>query len=158
VATLIGVDATLSIGDFAARAGISVPTVRFYEAQGLIRSSRSSGNQRRFPRAELRRVAFVRAGRAVGLPLADIAAALAELPTDRTPNRRDWQLLSARWRRRLDKQIEDLVGLRDRLDGCIGCGCLSLRRCALYNLEDKVAGYGAGARLLTNSDPADVRE
>lgn len=111
-----------------------------------------------FPRAELRRVAFVRAGRAVGLPLADIAAALAELPTGRTPNRRDWQMLSARWRRRLNRQIEDLVALRDRLDGCIGCGCLSLRRCALYNRRDEVAGYGAGARLFSNSDPADVRE
>jgi MerR family redox-sensitive transcriptional activator SoxR len=106
----------------------------------------------------LRRVAFVRAGRAVGLPLADIAAALAELPTDRTPNRRDWRALSAHWRRRLNRQIEDLVALRDRLDGCIGCGCLSLRRCALYNPQDEVAGYGAGARLLLNSDPEDVRE
>jgi MerR family redox-sensitive transcriptional activator SoxR len=152
------VETTLSIGDFAARAGVSVPTIRFYEAQHLIRSSRTSGNQRRFPRAELRRVAFVRAGRAVGLPLAEIAAALAELPTERAPTRRDWQLLSARWRRRLDHQIEDLVALRDRLDGCIGCGCLSLRRCALYNRQDEMARYGPGARLLTNSDPADVRE
>ena len=148
-------DATLSIGDFAARAGVSVPTVRFYEAQNLIRSTRTSGNQRQFPRAELRRVAFVRAGRAVGLPLAEIAAALCELPTERTPNRRDWQLLSARWRRRLDGQIEDLVALRDRLDGCIGGGCLTFSRCALYNPQDAVADYGAGARLLTNSDPTD---
>ena len=102
-------------------------------------------------------MAFVRAGRAVGLPLAEIAAALAELPTDRTPNRRDWQLLSARWRRRLNQQIDDLVALRDRLDGCIGCGCLSLRRCALYNPRDEVARHGPGARLLAGSDPADVR-
>lgn len=145
------------IGEFAHRAGITIPTVRFYEQLGLVRSQRTSGNQRQFERGELRRVAFIRAARAVGLSLEEIGAALGELPADRVPTRRDWQRLSARWRRRLNQQIDDLVALRDRLDGCIGCGCLSLQRCQLYNPGDAVAVHGPGARLLRGSDPGDVR-
>ena len=147
------VDTQMSIGDFAARAGVSVSALRFYEDRGLIQSTRTTGNQRRFARADLRRIAFVRAARELGLPLKAIEAAVASLPKGRTPTRRDWQRLSGRWRQRIEAQIDDLEALRDRLDGCIGCGCLSLRRCSLYNAADRVAVYGSGPRLLYNDDP-----
>jgi MerR family transcriptional regulator, redox-sensitive transcriptional activator SoxR len=139
---------SLAIGDVAARAGVSVPTVRYYESRGLLSATRNAGNQRRYPRSALRRLAFVAAAQRVGLSLEEIAAAMATLPEGRTPTRADWTRLSAGWRRRVDERISELQGLRDDLDGCIGCGCLSLRRCALYNPGDEARREGAGARWV----------
>jgi MerR family redox-sensitive transcriptional activator SoxR len=136
----------LSIGSFARRAGVAASALRFYEAEGLLHGSRSSGGQRQYPRSELRRVAFIRAAQAVGLSLADIRAALAGLPGQRTPTARDWQRLSGGWRPLLDARIAALTRLRDQLDSCIGCGCLSLSKCALYNPGDAAAGRGSGPR------------
>lgn len=138
----------LSIGEVARRSGIAASALRYYEQQGLIASVRSTGGQRRYERSVLRRLAFVRAAQNVGLSLDEIRAALATLPAGRTPTKADWARLSRAWRRRLDEQIEGLVALRDGLTSCIGCGCLSLRRCALSNPSDKVAAAGPGARYL----------
>jgi MerR family transcriptional regulator, redox-sensitive transcriptional activator SoxR len=139
----------LSIGQVAARAGLAPSAVRWYEQQGLVGATRTPGGARRFPRSVLRRLAFVRAAQNVGLSLAEIRAALDTLPEGRTPTARDWTRLSAGWRARLDEQIAALTNLRDGLDSCIGCGCLSLDRCALSNPGDVAAGEGAGARWLS---------
>jgi MerR family redox-sensitive transcriptional activator SoxR len=138
----------LSIGDVARHTGLSVHALRFYEREGLLRTTRTSGGQRRYERSVLRRLAFVRAARNVGLSLDEVAAALASLPGGRTPTRADWTRLSRTWRRRLDEQIEALTALRDGLDSCIGCGCLSLKRCAMSNPGDVAAAYGPGAAYL----------
>lgn len=138
----------LTIGEVAERAGVSVPTVRFYEARGLITSVRTAGNQRRFPRHVLRRLAFVAAAQRVGLSLEQIGASLATLPADRAPTRREWTRLSATWQRQVAERIAQLQALQETLDGCIGCGCLSLRLCALYNRDDVAAGEGTGSRWL----------
>ena len=138
----------LTIGHLAERAGVATSAIRFYESRGLIRSVRTTGNQRRYERSTLRRVAFIRTAQRVGLSLDEIAAALATLPENRTPTKADWSRLSRTWRPRLDEQIERLERLRDRLDGCIGCGCLSLRTCALTNPGDEVAPRGPGAVFL----------
>jgi MerR family redox-sensitive transcriptional activator SoxR len=138
----------LTVGQLAARAGVAVSTLHFYEARGLIQSRRTAGNQRRFSRDTLRRVAFVRAAQRVGMPLRDIAAALGELPDGRVPTRADWARLSATWRAELTERIARLQRLRDNLDDCIGCGCLSLDRCALANPDDAMAAHGPGARRL----------
>ena len=138
----------LTIGDLSARSGVAASALRFYEAQGLIESRRTGGNQRRYDRATLRRIAFVQAGRAAGIPLADIAAALARLPSGRRPTRRDWERLSLGWRRDLEARIETLEALRDRLTTCIGCGCLSIDRCELLNPDDEAAAQGSGAHYL----------
>lgn len=138
----------LTIGELAARSGVAPSALRFYERVGLVRSTRTAGNQRRYERAMLRRVALIRIAQQVGVSLEEIRSALAELPAGRTPTRADWARLSARWRSRLDERIALLEGLRDRLAGCIGCGCLSLRRCALYNPDDRLAADGPGAHLL----------
>ena len=138
----------LTVGEVAARSGFASSALRFYERQGLVQATRTSGGQRRYERSVLRRLAFVRAARNVGLTLEEVAAALAALPGGRTPTRADWSRLSRGWRRRLDEQIAALTALRDGLDSCIGCGCLSLRRCALYNPEDAAATRGPGAVLL----------
>jgi MerR family redox-sensitive transcriptional activator SoxR len=138
----------LTVGQLAARAGVAVSTLHFYEARGLIQSRRTTGNQRRYTRDTLRRVAFVRAAQRVGMPLADIAAALADLPDGRVPTRADWARLSAAWRVALSERIERLERLRDNLDDCIGCGCLSLDRCALANPDDALAAHGPGPRGL----------
>jgi MerR family transcriptional regulator, redox-sensitive transcriptional activator SoxR len=138
----------LSIGELAARSGVATSALRFYEAEGLIRAERDSSGRRVFARAVLRRVAFVRTAQRLGVSLSEIHAALAELPEARTPTRADWARLSRRWRPRLDRRIRDLELLRDKLDGCIGCGCLSLRRCRLYNPDDEVAVEGEGPRYL----------
>lgn len=138
----------LTIGDVAARGGIASSALRFYEAQGLIASSRTTGNQRRYERAVLRRVALIRAGRAAGIPLERIRAALDTLPTSRTPTRRDWERLSRDWRDDLDRRIDTLHSIRDRLTTCIGCGCLSIDRCALLNPSDEAAHMGPGAHYL----------
>jgi MerR family redox-sensitive transcriptional activator SoxR len=138
----------ITIGELAERSGVTASALRFYESQGLIASVRTSGNQRRYPRAVLRRVAVVRAAQQLGLTLEEIRAALDSLPDGRTPTRGDWQRLSRQWRARLDARIRELEKLRDDLGGCIGCGCLSLQVCALFNPDDGVAREGPGARLL----------
>lgn len=148
--------AWLTIGELALRAGLATSALRYYEAQGLIAGVRSAGGQRRYPREVLRRVAFVRAAQAVGLSLDRIREALATLPDGRTPTRADWTRLSRQWRPLLDERIAALTRLRDQLDGCIGCGCLSLRRCALYNPADRAAGLGDGARYLVAQPPAGI--
>lgn len=144
----------LGIGEFAARAGVSVATLRFYEERGLVHSTRSSGNQRRYLRAELRRVAFVKAAQHVGLTLTEIEHEMATLPDGRVPTRADWAKLSRSWRPRLDERIAELARLRDGLDGCIGCGCLSLRSCVLYNPGDRAGLTGSGARYIEGQGPA----
>ena len=141
----------LSIGQLSARSGVSQSALRFYERKGLIAADRSSGNQRRYPTVTLRRVALVQAGKAAGIPLERIRAALDTLPADRPPTKRDWERLSRGWRAELDDRIATLEGIRGRLTGCIGCGCLSLRRCALLNPEDEAAGRGPGAHYLVGS-------
>ncbi|EDX26962.1 MerR-family transcriptional regulator, partial [Streptomyces sp. Mg1] len=126
----------LTVGQLSARSGVAVSALHFYEAKGLIASRRTSGNQRRYSRDALRRVAFVRAAQRVGIPLASIRDALAQLPEERTPNREDWARLSQAWRAELDQRITQLGRLRDHLTDCIGCGCLSLENCALSNPDD----------------------
>jgi MerR family redox-sensitive transcriptional activator SoxR len=138
----------LTPGQLAERSGIAVSALHFYERQGLIRSRRTAGNQRRYPRETLRRVAFIRVSQRVGIPLAEIRAALDTLPEGRTPGREEWARLSAIWRTDLDRRIEQLVRLRDNLTSCIGCGCLSLDRCVLANPQDALGEQGPGARLL----------
>ena len=138
----------LTIGDLSARSGVAPSAIRFYETHGLISSERTSGNQRRFRRSTLRRLAFIRTAQRVGLSLEEIGEALATLPAGRTPTRSDWARLSRDWRPRLDEQIQRLLNLRDKLDSCIGCGCLSLQRCSLQNPDDEAAATGTGARYL----------
>lgn len=140
---------TLLIGEVAKRSGFASSAVRFYEREGLLTASRAPGGQRRFPRSVLRRLAFIRAARNVGLSLDEIREALATLPDSRTPTKADWARLSRTWRHRLDEQIRALEQLRDGLTTCIGCGCLSLRRCALSNPGDVMAQTGPGARYLS---------
>lgn len=144
--------ALLGVGEVAARSGVSVSTLHFYEKKGLIRSARNSGNHRRYPRAILRRVAVIRVAQRVGVPLAEIRRALRSLPDERTPTAADWSRISAQWQRQLDERIDALTRLRDQLSGCIGCGCLSLRVCRLRNPGDSLSADGTGARLL---DPED---
>ncbi len=139
---------TLTIGDLAARSGVAPSALRYYERMGLIHASRTGGNQRRYDRAELRRVAFIRIAQQIGLSLEEIREALASLPENRTPTQADWSRRSARWRRRLDDRILLMERLRDQLTGCIGCGCLSLQRCKLANPGDRLAESGPGARTL----------
>ena len=138
----------LTIGDFAVRSGVAPSALRFYEKEGLIRSTRTGGNQRRYQRSELRRVAFIKIAQQVGVSLDEIREALAALPENRTPTKADWSRLSARWRKRLEERILLMERLRDRLTGCIGCGCLSLQRCGLINPGDELAATGAGPRTL----------
>ncbi|WP_373048697.1 redox-sensitive transcriptional activator SoxR [Vulgatibacter sp.] len=142
----------ITIGALSARSGVAPSALRFYETQGLIHSQRSSGGQRRYSRETLRRVAFVRVAQQVGLSLEEIREALASLPDSRTPTEKDWARLSASWRPRIDAQIRMLEGLRDRLDGCIGCGCLSLRACKLLNPGDRAGSRGPGPRHLLEAD------
>ncbi|QBI19717.1 redox-sensitive transcriptional activator SoxR [Egibacter rhizosphaerae] len=146
-------EGTLSIGTVAERAGITVSAVRFYESRGLISASRTSGGQRRFERIVLRRIAFIQAAQQVGLTLEEIGRALATLPDDRGPTQEDWARLSADWRALLDERIRLLQGLRDELDGCIGCGCLSLARCGLRNPGDAASRLGPGPRYLYGDRP-----
>jgi MerR family transcriptional regulator, redox-sensitive transcriptional activator SoxR len=140
--------AVLTIGQLAERSGVATSAIRFYEARGLIASERTTGNQRRYLKSTLRRVAFIRTAQRVGLSLEEIGEALATLPDSRTPTKSDWHRLSKAWRPRLDEQIRRIELLRDRLDGCIGCGCLSLKSCALTNPHDDLAERGPGAVLL----------
>jgi MerR family transcriptional regulator, redox-sensitive transcriptional activator SoxR len=140
-----------TVSEIASRSGFAASAIRFYEGQGLITATRTAGGQRRFERQMLRRLAFIRAARNVGLTLDEIAEALATLPDGRTPTRADWARLSKTWRARLDDQIAGLVALRDNLDSCIGCGCLSLKRCGISNPGDAAAGAGTGAVYLPRS-------
>ncbi|MEX0169319.1 redox-sensitive transcriptional activator SoxR [Streptomyces sp. LMG1-1-1.1] len=138
----------LTVGQLSARSGAAVSALHFYEAKGLISSRRTTGNQRRYGRDTLRRVAFVRAAQRVGIPLATIRQALAQLPEERTPTNEDWARLSAAWRTELDERIKQLGRLRDHLTDCIGCGCLSLETCVLSNPDDVIGERMAGSRLL----------
>src|ERR671937_1550561 len=140
--------AELTIGEVATRSGVAASAIRFYEEQGLLRSRRTSGNQRRYDRAVLRRIALVQAGKAAGIPLERIRAVLDTLPAGRTPTRGDWERLSRGWRADLDERIATLESLRDRLTTCIGCGCLSIDRCGLLNPDDEAATLGFGAHYL----------
>ncbi|HEY2303558.1 MAG TPA: redox-sensitive transcriptional activator SoxR [Acidimicrobiales bacterium] len=147
-------EALLSIGEVASRSGLAPSAIRFYEDVGLVHPVRRDGGQRRYQREVLRRLAFIRVAQRLGLSLAEIGAALASLPDSRTPTAKDWARLSRAWRPRLDEQIANLVALRDQLSSCIGCGCLSLRACALYNPADGASALGAGPRYLLG-DSAD---
>lgn len=145
--------AELTVGQLAARSGVAVSALHFYERQNLISSRRTSGNQRRYPRDTLRRVALIRVAQRVGIPLAEVAAVLALLPDGRTPNREDWEQLSQRWQADLDERMRLLQQLRDDFTDCVGCGCLSIDRCKLLNPFDHVAAQGAGPRRLVRTAP-----
>ena len=144
----------LTVGEAAARSGFAPSALRYYESQGLIAAERTDGGQRRYDRGVLRRLAFIRAARHVGLSLDEVRASLDTLPRSRTPNRADWTRISKLWRQRLDAEIEALEALRDGLDSCIGCGCLSLQRCRIANPGDVAGRDGPGARYL----PAPLRK
>lgn len=146
-------DNPIPIGELTRRAGVAASALRFYEDQGLLQGSRNAAGRRQYPRHVLRRVAFIRAAQAVGLGLADIRAALDSLPDGRTPTQADWQRLGRSWQPLLDARIAALTLLRDRLASCIGCGCLSLKACALYNPADQAAVRGSGARYLVGDVP-----
>lgn len=145
--------ATLTIGDLARRTGLSVSAIRFYEAKGLIQPHRTRGNQRRFLRSDLRRLSFALIAQRLGFTLHRIAIEMARLPQGRAPTQADWTRISGGFKSALDVRIEMLERMRDTLDGCIGCGCLSLDRCALYNPADRLAAEGPGPRLVLRDDP-----
>lgn len=140
--------ATWSVGKVAKRCGIKVSTLHFYEEKGLIRSWRNTGNQRRYKRDVLRRISVIKAAQKMGISLAEIKKAFASLPDNRTPTIEDWQLLSSRWRDDINARIAYLERLRDSLSSCIGCGCLSMDKCPIYNEEDKLAAEGPGPVIL----------
>ena len=142
---------SLTVGELAERSGVAVSTIHFYESKGLIHSERNAGNQRRFARSELRRVAIIRVAQRAGISLAEIRDALSTLPVNRTVTARDWSHLSKRWKHDLEARIERLTALRDQLGDCIGCGCLSLRSCPLRNPMDVAGEDGPGPRYI---DPA----
>jgi MerR family transcriptional regulator, redox-sensitive transcriptional activator SoxR len=141
----------LTVGQLSARSGVAVTALHFYETKGLIKSNRNAGNQRRYPRDVLRRVVVIKIAQRLGIPLATIGEALQALPDGRTPTAKDWQRLSASWREDLDERINKLMLLRDKLNGCIGCGCLSLEACPLRNQGDLLGKRGPGAQLLEPS-------
>ncbi|HEX7096858.1 MAG TPA: redox-sensitive transcriptional activator SoxR [Acidimicrobiales bacterium] len=145
-------DHELTIGAVSERTGVARSALRFYEAEGLIQSTRTSGGQRRYARDVLRRVSFIRVAQQVGLSLDEIREALQSLPENRTPNHKDWERIAVSWRPRLEAQIRLLERLRDRLDKCIGCGCLSLGVCKLVNPGDRLGSYGPGPRILDEDD------
>lgn len=147
-------DDLLSVGELAERSGFATSALRYYEREGLVRATRTEGNQRRYERAALRRLAFIRAARNIGLGLEEIRVELSKLPNGRTPTVADWNRISRGWRRRLDGQIAALEALRDGLDSCIGCGCLTLARCRISNPQDVAAVDGPGAVYL----PQELRE
>ncbi len=148
--------AWITIGELAKRAGVAASALRYYEDEGLLDSTRTVGQQRQFRRDALRRVAFIRVAQTVGLSLEDIRAALATLPSNRTPTKADWEKLSRAWQPLLDERIRTLVALRDQLTSCIGCGCLSLKTCALYNPNDAAKMRGNGPRYLLGDKARDV--
>ncbi|MQR02677.1 redox-sensitive transcriptional activator SoxR [Glaciimonas soli] len=146
----------ITIGELAKRSGVAASALRFYESEDLITSTRTTGKQRQFSREVLRRIAFIRVAQTVGLSLEEIKAALSTLPQQRTPTKQDWERLSSAWRPHLQQRIDALTALRDQLTSCIGCGCLSLRKCALYNPDDSAKRRGAGPRYLLGDHAADV--
>lgn len=146
--TLTDIRAPLSVGEVAERSGVAVSAIHFYEQKGLIKSWRSAGNQRRFHRDVLRRIAVIKVAQRLGIPLSEIGEALATLPAGRTVTADDWKRLSEKWRKDLDQRIAMLTGLRDQLSDCIGCGCLSIDACRLRNPWDELGEEGPGARLL----------
>ena len=154
----MGLSPALTIGELARRTGLSVSAIRFYEEKGLVGAIRSSGNQRRFMRSDIRRLSFAMIGQRLGLTLAEIRAELATLPQGRAPTQGDWQTISARIRDRLNERIAMLEKTRDLLDGCIGCGCLSLDKCRLYNPNDRAARAGAGPRFLLGDRAQDFED
>lgn len=143
----------LTVGELAARSGVAVSAIHFYETKGLVTSWRNAGNHRRYPREALRRVSIIRVAQRLGIPLASIKTALDSLPQGRTPTDQDWRRLSGSWHALLDDRIAKLIGLRDQLNGCIGCGCLSMKDCPLRNPGDELSGRGPGPHLL---DPRSV--
>ncbi len=143
----------LSIGQLARRTGLAVSAIRYYETQGLIHPARNSGGQRRFLRSDIRRLSFVRIAQLFGFTLPKISALMASLPEGRTPTKRDWEKISREFRTTLDAQILTLEQMRDNLDGCIGCGCLSLKKCRLYNPDDNAARLGPGPRYVMGDRP-----
>ncbi|SEG18142.1 MerR family transcriptional regulator, redox-sensitive transcriptional activator SoxR [Actinacidiphila yanglinensis] len=143
----------LTIGELAARSGNATSALRYYEELGLIQSERTAGGQRRYRRATLRWLAFVRAAQRIGLSLGEVRDALAHLPVDHVPSAADWSRVARTWQHRIDEQIAELQQVRDQLTGCVGCGCLSLTRCGLYNPEDTAARRGSGARYLLGDEP-----
>ncbi len=143
----------LTIGETAHRSGVATSALRFYETRNLIASHRGPGNQRRYHRSMLRRISIIKVAQSLGLSLGEISSALETLPDKRTPTRRDWEKLSSKWRDQLDARITNLQKMREKLSGCIGCGCLSLKRCALYNPGDRAAAKGAGPRYLLGDIP-----
>lgn len=149
-------ETSISIGELARRSGVASSAIRFYEEQGLISSGRTDGGQRQYRREALRRIGFIRAAQAVGLNLAEIRSALATLPGQRTPTKQDWQRLSRSWQPMLQERIDALIALRDQLASCVGCGCLSLKACSLYNPEDIARRRGSGARYLMGDSSRDV--
>ena len=143
----------LTISELSARSGAAPSALRFYEREGLITARRTAGNQRRYARHMLRRVAFIRAGRQLGLELREIKASLAKLPADRAPTKAEWGRAARAWQSRIDARIAELQLMSSTLGSCIGCGCLSLRRCALYNPQDSAASHGQGPRWLLGDQP-----
>lgn len=148
----------IAIGELSARTGVAVSAIRFYESRGLLAALRTGGGQRRFLRADIRRVSFILIAQRMGLSLEEIADELARLPAGRNPNAADWARISAGLRARIDAQIAVLTRTRELLDGCIGCGCLSLKTCGLYNAQDKAARRGAGPRYLLGDRAAEIAE
>ncbi len=146
-------DTFLTIGETAQRTGVAASALRFYETRKLVSSHRGPGNQRRYHRSMLRRISIIKVAQSLGLSLEEISSALETLPDKRTPTRRDWEKLSLKWRDQLDARIANLEKLREQLSSCIGCGCLSLKRCALYNPGDRAAARGAGPRYLLGDTP-----
>ena len=144
----------LGIGEIAARTGLAVSAIRFYEEQGLVHPDRNPGNQRRFRRSDIRRLSFVLIAQQLGFTLGEIRAELDRLPRGRAPSQRDWARISSSFARVLDTRIERLTTLRDRLGGCIGCGCLSLENCSIYNAEDRASQGGTGPRYLLGDSPS----
>ncbi len=149
-------DTFLTIGETAQRTGVAASALRFYETRKLVQSHRGPGNQRRYHRSMLRRISIIKVAQSLGLSLEEISSALETLPDKRTPTRRDWEKLSLKWRDQLDVRIAKLEKLREQLSSCIGCGCLSLKRCVLYNPGDRVAARGAGPRYLLGDRPENI--
>lgn len=150
-------DTLISIGAMAKRSGVNASALRFYEDEGLIQSVRTAGQQRQFQKEVLRRVAFIRVAQSVGLSLSEIRSALAKLPDQRTPTQADWEKISRSWQALLQARIDALCGLRDQLSACIGCGCLSLKRCKLYNPDDSAGRRGSGPRYLLGDRPSVIQ-
>ncbi|MCP4320216.1 MAG: redox-sensitive transcriptional activator SoxR [Hyphomicrobiales bacterium] len=148
----------LAIGELARRTGLTVSAIRYYESEGLLVAERNSGGQRRFFRSDIRRLSFVLIAQQFGFSIEQIRRQLQALPHERTPNKADWSKISRGFRRELDARIKTLSRLRDNLDGCIGCGCLSLRKCTLYNPEDRARSSGSGPRYLMGDDPPDIKD